>query len=114
MILYKFKLEDLSQSVNRNRIAGRAMNWILSPNRPSTKGNSLILHFTVDVKRLVEEGKEYPWPVVEMSISSGAAVLVLGAEVSGITVSQHQISRQFCSLVAFARRYHSCNSSYSM
>lgn len=62
MILYKFKLEDLSQSVNRDRMAGRAMNRIMSPNRPSPKGYLLILHFAVDVKRLVEEGKDYPWP----------------------------------------------------
>jgi hypothetical protein len=38
------------------------MSWIMSPDRPSPKGNLLILHFAVDVKRLAECGKEYPWP----------------------------------------------------
>lgn len=38
------------------------MNWIMSPNRPSPKGYLLILRFAVDVKRLVEEGKDFPWP----------------------------------------------------
>lgn len=61
MILCKFKLEDFSHSVNRNRMAGRASKQT-SPNRPSQKSYPLILHFEVDVKRLVEEGKDYPWP----------------------------------------------------
>ena len=61
-ILCKFKLEDLSHSVNRNRMAGRVQKWLRDPNQPSTKSNSLILHFAIDVKRLVEEGKEYRWP----------------------------------------------------
>lgn len=62
MILYQIKLEGFSQSIKRNRMAGRAMSWFMSSNRPSPKGYLLILHFAVDVKRLVEEGKDYPWP----------------------------------------------------
>jgi len=62
MIFYRFKLEDLSHSVNGSRMAGRVFNRIMNPNRPSTKNDSLILHFDVDVKRLVEEGKDFPWP----------------------------------------------------
>ena len=46
----------------RNQMAGRAISWIASPNRPSTKSKTLILHFAVDVKRLVEEGKDFCWP----------------------------------------------------
>ena len=61
MILCKFKLEDFLHSVNRNRMAGRASKQT-SPNQPSQKSYPLILHFEVDVKRLVEEGKDYPWP----------------------------------------------------
>jgi hypothetical protein len=62
MILYRFKLEDVSHSGKRNRMAGRVQIWIRIPNRPSTKGSSLILHFAVGVKRLVEEGKDFSWP----------------------------------------------------
>jgi len=62
MILYRFKLEDFSHSVNRNRMAGRVSHWTKSPNRPSPKSNTLILHLAVDVKRLVEEGKNFCWP----------------------------------------------------
>ena len=62
MILYRFKLKDFSHSVDRNRMAGRAISWIANPNRPSTKSKTLILHFAVDVKRLVEEGKDFCWP----------------------------------------------------
>lgn len=62
MNLCKFKLEDFSHSVNRNRMAGRVNHWTKSPNRPSTKGILLILPFKVDVKRLVEEGKDFSWP----------------------------------------------------
>jgi hypothetical protein len=32
------------------------------PNRPSSKGFLLILHFEEDVKRLGESGRDYPWP----------------------------------------------------
>ena len=60
-LLYRIKLADLSHSVKRNRMAGRVRKWLRNPNRPSQKGFSLILHFAVDVKRLVREGKEYPW-----------------------------------------------------
>ncbi len=60
-ILCKFKLEDFSHSVNRNRMAGRASKQT-SPNRPSTKSTTLILPFKIDVKRLVEEGKDFCWP----------------------------------------------------
>ena len=62
MILYKFKLEDLSRSINRNRMVGRATKMLKCHNRPSQKSNTLILHFAIDVKRLVEEGKAYCWP----------------------------------------------------
>ncbi len=55
-------LEDLSRSISGKRMAGRAKVWIRSSNRPSPKGSLLILHFAVDVKRLIEEGKDYPWP----------------------------------------------------
>ena len=61
-ILYLFKLEDFSHSVNRDRMAGRVNLWTKRPDRPSTKSKTLILHFAVDVKRLVEEGKDYCWP----------------------------------------------------
>jgi hypothetical protein len=61
-ILYRFKLEDFSHSVNRDRMAGRVNLWTKRPDRPSTKSKTLILHFAVDVKRLVEEGKDYCWP----------------------------------------------------
>jgi len=43
-------------------MAGRDLIWLRDPNRPSTKGILLILPFAVDVKRLVEEGKDFPWP----------------------------------------------------
>lgn len=62
MILYQIDLEGLSDSVRRVRMAGRAKCWLASPNRPSPKDYSLILHFAADVKRLVEEGKDFPWP----------------------------------------------------
>lgn len=62
IFLYQFKLEDFTHSVLRNRMAGRAISWIVSPSRPSPKDDSLILHFSVDVKRLVEEGKDFCWP----------------------------------------------------
>jgi hypothetical protein len=62
MILYLFKLEDFSHSVNRNRMAGRVQKCSRDPDRPSTKSDSLILHFDLDVKRLVEEGKNFSWP----------------------------------------------------
>ena len=65
MILYQFKIEDFSHSVNRVRMAGRVNHWTKSPNRPSPKSNTLILHFAVDVKRLVEEGKDFCWPKPE-------------------------------------------------
>jgi hypothetical protein len=61
-ILYRFKLEDFSHSVKRNRMAGRVLIWLRDPDRPSTKSKTLILHFAVDVKRLVEEGKDFCWP----------------------------------------------------
>ena len=61
MILCKFKLEDISHTVNRNRMAGRASKQI-SPDRPSTNSDPLILYFSVDVKRLVAEGKDFTWP----------------------------------------------------
>jgi hypothetical protein len=61
-ILYRFKLEDFSHSVNENRMAGRVLTWLRDPDRPSTKSKTLILHFAVDVKRLVEEGKDFCWP----------------------------------------------------
>ncbi len=54
-------LEDFSRSVNRKRMAGRAIDWLMRSSRPSPKGSLLILHFAVDVKRLVDEGKDYPW-----------------------------------------------------
>ena len=60
-LLYRFKLEDFSHSVNGNRMAGRVNHWTKNPNRPSPKSNTLILHFAVDVKRLVEEGKDFCW-----------------------------------------------------
>lgn len=59
--LYWIKVAYLSHSVNRNRMAGRVRKWLRDPNRPSPKSDSLILHFAVDVKRLVQQGKEYPW-----------------------------------------------------
>jgi len=62
MIFYRFKLEAFSHSVNRNRMAGWVQKWFRIPDRPSTKSDSLILHFEVDVKRLVEEGKDFCWP----------------------------------------------------
>lgn len=62
MILYQIDLEDFSHSVNRNRMAGRAKNCLKGPDRPSTKGILLIRSFEVDVKRLVEEGKNFYWP----------------------------------------------------
>ena len=62
IFLYQFKLEGFSQSINRNRMAERAKKLLISPNRPSTKGILLILPFEVNVKRLVEEGKDFPWP----------------------------------------------------
>ena len=43
-------------------MAGRVQKCIKIPDRPSTKGYLLILHFAVDVKRIVEEGKDYSWP----------------------------------------------------
>jgi len=61
MILYQIDLEDFSHSVQRNRMAGRVQKWLRNPDRPSTKSDSLILHFAVDVKRLVEEGKDFCW-----------------------------------------------------
>jgi len=42
-------------------MAGRAKSLLTSPNRPSPKDDSLILYFEVDVKRLIELGKDYPW-----------------------------------------------------
>ena len=62
MILYRFELEDFSHSANRNRMAGRVQKCLRNPDRPSTKSKTLILHFAVDVKRLVEEGKDFCWP----------------------------------------------------
>lgn len=62
MIFYQIDLKDSSHSVQRNRMAGRVQIWIRIPGRPSTKGYLLILHFAVDVKRIVEEGKDYSWP----------------------------------------------------
>jgi len=59
--LYQIILEDFSRSINKDRMAARAKDWIISPNRPSPKSDSLILHITVDVKGLAEEGKEYAW-----------------------------------------------------
>ena len=38
-------------------MAGRAQKRLRDPNRPSPKSNTLILHFAVDVKRLVAEGR---------------------------------------------------------
>jgi len=32
------------------------------PRHPPQHGRLLVLHFRVDVKRLAEEGKRYPWP----------------------------------------------------
>jgi len=61
-ILYWIKLEDLSQSVNRERMAGRVQKWLRDPDRPSQRSDSLILHFEADVKRLVEKGRDFPWP----------------------------------------------------
>jgi len=61
-ILYRFKLEDFSHSVNGNRMAGRVQKLLRDPDRPSTKSKTLILHFALDVKRLVEEGKDFCWP----------------------------------------------------
>jgi hypothetical protein len=46
-------------------MAGRVRNCLRNPDRPSTKSDSLILHFAVDVKRLVEEGKDFCWPRAE-------------------------------------------------
>lgn len=43
-------------------MAGRVQKWLRNPDRPSPKNNTLILHFAVDVKRLVEEGKDFCWP----------------------------------------------------
>jgi hypothetical protein len=60
-LLYRIKRADLSHSVIRNRMAGRVQNWLRDPNRPSLRSDTLILHFAVDVKRLVLEGKQYPW-----------------------------------------------------
>jgi len=60
--LSRIILEDFSRSISRKRMAGRAIDWLMRSSRPSAKGNLLILHYAVDVKRLVEEGKEYPWP----------------------------------------------------
>lgn len=62
MILSQIILECFSHSVKRNRMAGRVKKLLISPDRPSTKSDSLILHFDVDVKRLVEEGKDFCWP----------------------------------------------------
>lgn len=62
MIVYQIDLEDIYHTVNGNRMAGRVFNGTMSPNRPSTKSEPLILHFDIDVKRLVEEGKDFPWP----------------------------------------------------
>jgi hypothetical protein len=42
-------------------MAGRASRR-RCPDRPSTKSSLLILHFRVDVKRLAEKGKDFPWP----------------------------------------------------
>jgi hypothetical protein len=61
-LIYRFKLEDFSHSVNRNRMAGRVNHWMKNPDRPSIKGVLLILPFEVDVKRRVEEGKDFYWP----------------------------------------------------
>jgi len=95
-------------------MAGRVINRIMSPNRPSPKGYLLILHFAVDVKRLVEEGKDNPWPVVEMSVTPGAAVLVSGVAVSGFAAEKLQGAGYLFSVVAFTPGDHSCNSSHSM
>lgn len=62
MILYQFKIEDFSPSVKRDRMAGRVKKLLISPDRPSPKDDTLILHFVVEVKRLVEEGKDFCWP----------------------------------------------------
>lgn len=64
-VLYRFKLEDFSHSVNGNRMAGRVQKLLRDPDRPSTKSKTLILHFALDVKRLVEEGKDFCWPKPE-------------------------------------------------
>ena len=61
MIFSQIDLEDISHSVNGNRMAGR-VSLSRAPNRPSPKNDTLILHFDLDVKRLVEEGKQYCWP----------------------------------------------------
>ena len=61
-ILYRIKLEGLSHSVNRDRMAGRVQKSLRFPDRPSQKSDTLILHFAVDVKRLGQEGKDFPWP----------------------------------------------------
>jgi hypothetical protein len=61
MFLSQIDLEDLSHSVNGNRMAGR-VSLPEAPNRPSPKNDTLILHFDLDVKSLVEEGKDFSWP----------------------------------------------------
>lgn len=43
-------------------MAGRVQMCISDPDRPSSKSNTLILHFAVDVKGLVEGGKDFYWP----------------------------------------------------
>jgi len=43
-------------------MAGRVFSLLMNPNRPSPKNDTLILHFDADVKRLVKEGKDFPWP----------------------------------------------------
>jgi hypothetical protein len=62
MILYQIDLEDLSYSLNINRRSGRVKKQLISPRRPSTKGVLLILPFKANVKRMVEEDKNYPLP----------------------------------------------------
>jgi len=43
-------------------MAGRVQKSLRIPDRPSQRSDSLILHFEADVKRLVEEGRDFPWP----------------------------------------------------
>lgn len=56
MILYRDKLTGKEEGDQ-----GLFFGVIPSPGHPH-KRNLLILHFSVDVKRLVEEGKNFPWP----------------------------------------------------
>jgi len=69
-ILYRIKLEDLSQSDNRERIPGRVQKWLRIPDRPSRKGILLILPFAADVRGWLRREEIFLGP----SLSSVLAV----------------------------------------